>query len=120
MSLATVLGVAALRSADPGDLSAARGALGGVPCASLALGTAGLRVLGVGGVPFFSGVGLPLLFASAEPDLHSRNAKPQSDPGTTVYPYPHARPPKFTPPGTRRDKKKRKCTNGCNGYSLGL
>lgn len=70
------LGVGALRSADPepGDLSAARG----VPWpAALALGTAGLRgllSLGVGGVPpppFFSLSGLPLLFASAEPDLRS-------------------------------------------------
>ena len=63
----------ALRSPDPGDLSAARVA----PWAALALGTAGLRgllSLGVGGVPalpFFSFSGLPLLFASAEPDLRS-------------------------------------------------
>jgi hypothetical protein len=69
------LGVGALRSdPDPGDLSAARV----VPwLAALALGTAGLRgllSLGVGGVPpppFFSLSGLPLPFASAEPDLRS-------------------------------------------------
>jgi hypothetical protein len=67
-----VLGTGALRSAEPGDLSDARGALGGVPCVALALGTAGFRALGVGGVPFFSGGGLPLLFASAEPDLRSK------------------------------------------------
>ena len=84
---AAALGVAALRSADPepGDLSAARG----VPWpAALALGTAGFRgllSLGVGGVPpppFFSlsGFGLPLLFASAEPDLLSnQETEPPSD-----------------------------------------
>ena len=67
------MGVGALRSPDPGDLSAARVA----PWAALALGTAGLRgllSLGVGGVPalpFFSFSSLPLLFDSAEPDLRS-------------------------------------------------
>lgn len=88
---AAALGVGALRSAEPepGDLSAERG----VPWpAALALGTAGLRgllSLGVGGVPpppppppFFSlsGFGLPLLFASAEPDLRSnQETEPPSD-----------------------------------------
>jgi hypothetical protein len=68
VSREAVLGTGALRSAEPADLSDARG----VPCAALALGTAGFRALGVGGVPFFSGGGLPLLFASAEPDLRSK------------------------------------------------
>ena len=83
------LGVGALRSADPGDLSAALG----VPWAALALGTAGLRgllSLGVGGVPalpFFSFSGLPLLFDSAEPDL--RSGKPnrnQTTENNRLYP----------------------------------
>jgi len=83
------VGVGALRSADPepGDLSAERG----VPWpAALALGTAGFRgllSLGVGGVPpppppFFSlsGFGLPLLFASAEPDLRpNQETEPPSE-----------------------------------------
>jgi hypothetical protein len=74
---AATLGVGALWLADPepGDLSALRD----VPWpAALALGTAGLRgllSLGVGGVPplppFFSLSGLPLLFATANPDLLS-------------------------------------------------
>lgn len=94
-----------LRSADLGDLSAVRGALGGVPWAAFALGTAGLRglsplgvggvsPLGVGGVPFplllASGLalgllltfpsGLPSPLASARPDLLIRKSKkPPSD-----------------------------------------
>ena len=62
-----------LRSVDLGDLSAARGALGGVPCAAaFALGTAGflgLSFLGVGGVSPLGvgGAPLPLLFASGLP-----------------------------------------------------
>lgn len=80
MSREAALGEGALRSADPGDLSAARG----VPWAALALGTAGLRgllSLGVGGVPvppFFSFSGLPLLLASAEPDLRPTKPNQQS------------------------------------------
>jgi hypothetical protein len=86
-----------LRSVDLGDLSALRGALGGVPwAAAFALGTAGFRglsLLGVGGVSPLGvgGVPLPLLFASglplgllpplpsglasARPDLRSRETE---------------------------------------------
>lgn len=60
-----------LRSAEPGDWDLSAEGRGG------ALGTAGflaiLALLGVGGVPFASA--LPLLFASAWPDLQ-RQEKP--------------------------------------------
>jgi hypothetical protein len=82
-----------LRSADLGDLSAVRGALGGVPWAAFALGTAGflgrsflgvggVSPLGVGGVPLpllLASAGLPLALlpplASARPDLRSKKSK---------------------------------------------
>jgi hypothetical protein len=54
-------------SAEPGDLSAARGACGGVPLAGLAApGLLGLPPLGVGGVV------LPLLLSAAA-DLRCKN-----------------------------------------------
>jgi hypothetical protein len=99
VSREAVLGTGDLRSADPGDLSAARGALGDVPCAALGLGTAGLRALGVGGVPFFSGGGLLLIFVSAWPDLRSK--KPNRDESTSRRLYLPTRPRRPARPGTR-------------------
>jgi len=116
------LGVGALRSADPGDLSAALG----VPWAALALGTAGLRgllSLGVGGVPappFFSFSGLPLLFASAEPDL--RSGKPnrnQTTENNRLYPPRRREDPPHR--GLAVISNRNRITEGEGwGHSLGL
>jgi hypothetical protein len=116
VSREAVLGTGDLRSADPGDLSAARGALGGVPCAALALGTAGLRALGVGGVPFFSGGGgLLLLFVSAWPDLRSKKPS-RNESMNRRLPRAHE-----DPPGQELGSRTRNgSAKGSNGYSLAL
>jgi hypothetical protein len=78
-------------SAEPGDLSAARGACGGVPLAGLAApGLLGLPPLGVGGVV------LPLLLSAAA-DLRCKNQFFCSDQESNHTTYQDLQPKKKLP-----------------------